>query len=43
VLSSRSDHALRGDRTQGGVPAGIIAAGVMAVLAGIAVHRIARQ
>ena len=39
VLSSQSDHALHGRRTRGQVPAGTVAAGVLTVLAAIALHR----
>jgi len=39
VLSSQANHALRGHRTDGRVLAGVIAAGVLTVLAGIALHR----
>jgi hypothetical protein len=39
VLSSQADHAFRSRRTAGSAPAGTIAAGVLAVLAGIAAHR----
>ena len=39
VLSSQADHALRGRRTHGRVPAGLVAAGVLSALAATAVHR----
>ena len=39
VLSSQSDHALRGRRVLRSVPAGAVAAGVCSVLAAIALHR----
>jgi hypothetical protein len=42
VLSSQANHALSGRRTDGRVPAGIVAAGVAVTLAGIAVHRLRR-
>ena len=39
VLSSQANHAFRGRRTRGRLPAGTVAAGVLTVLAAIAVHR----
>jgi hypothetical protein len=42
VLSSQANHALRGRQTGRRVPAGMVAAGVLAVLAGIALHRTLR-
>jgi hypothetical protein len=42
ILSSQTDHAFRGHRTHGRVPAGTVAAGVLTVLAAIALHRVRR-
>jgi uncharacterized membrane protein (UPF0136 family) len=42
VLSSQANRALRGRRTDGPMPAGLIAAGVLTLLAAAAAHRLRR-
>jgi hypothetical protein len=42
VLSSQANRAFIGRQTQGSAPSGLVAAGVLAALAGIAVHRALR-
>ena len=42
VLSSQAQHAFRGRRTHGSVPAGSVAAAVLTVLAAVALHRARR-
>ena len=43
VLSAPADHAFRGRRTHGRVPTGTLSAGVLTVLAAIALHRARRR
>jgi hypothetical protein len=42
VLSSQANRAMRGRRTEGRIPTGAVAAGVLATLAAIGVHRALR-
>jgi hypothetical protein len=43
VLSSQADHALRGRRTRGRVPAGAVSTSVLIGLAAIVLHRAGRD
>ena len=43
VLSSQADHALRGRRTDGRIPSGVIATGVLVALGVVAIRAGSRR